>query len=65
MEAGHAPTGQDVLAAIDVAGRYEISFWDAMIVRSASALGCEVLYTEDLNAGQEYDGVLVVDPFAA
>jgi len=59
----HEPQPSDVIAAIDVSDRYRISFWHAMIVRSAAALGCDVLYTEDLNAGQRYDGVLVVDPF--
>lgn len=34
-----------------------------MIVQSAAALGCEVLYSEDLNAGHRYGEVLVVDPF--
>ena len=34
-----------------------------MIAQSAGTLGCETLLTEDLNAGQRYDGVLVVDPF--
>ena len=60
----HAPGGADVLAAIDLHERFRISFWDAMIVQSAAALGCDVLYSEDLNAGQSYGGVLVVDPFA-
>jgi predicted nucleic acid-binding protein len=61
----HAPQAGDLLAAIDLADRHRISFWDAMIVRSAIVLGCETLYTEDLNAGQRFDGVLVVNPFAA
>ena len=61
----HAPASRDVLAAIELHRRAQISFWDAMIVRSASVLRCEVLYTEDLNAGQELDGVLVVNPFAS
>jgi predicted nucleic acid-binding protein len=60
----HAPDARDVLAAIRFHGRHRISFWDAMIVQSATQLGCDVLYSEDLNAGQRYDGVLVVDPFA-
>jgi predicted nucleic acid-binding protein len=60
----HAPDTMDVDAAIVLHGRHKISFWDAMIVRSATQLGCDVLYTEDLNAGQEFDGVRVVDPFA-
>lgn len=63
--ATHSPDARDVLAAIDLHERAGISFWDAMIARSASALGCDVIYTEDLNAGQRYDGVLVVDPFAS
>lgn len=60
----HAPGADDVLAAIRLHRLHRISFWDAMIVRSAAALGCDTLLSEDLNAGQRYDGVLVVDPFA-
>lgn len=60
----HAPDAEDVLAAIRIHQRYGISFGDAMIVRSAAALGCETLLSEDLNAGQGYDGVLVVNPVA-
>lgn len=60
----HAPNEQDVLAAIRLHERHRISFWDAMIVRSAAVLGSDVLYSEDLNTGQRYDGVLVVNPFA-
>lgn len=60
----HAPDARDVLAAIRLHGRHRISFWDAMIVQSATQLACDVLYSEDLNAGQRYDGVLVVDPFS-
>jgi predicted nucleic acid-binding protein len=60
----HVPDAEDVFAAIDLHERHRISFWDAMIVRSASELGCERLLSEDLNAGQRYDGVLVVNPFA-
>ena len=61
----HAPAAEDVLAAIDLHRHHRISFWNAMIVRSAAQLGCNLLYSEDLNAGQRYDGVLVVDPFAS
>ena len=60
----HAPRSEDVLSAIELHLRYGISFWDAMIVRSAAWLSCDVLYSEDLNPGQRYDGVLVVNPFA-
>jgi predicted nucleic acid-binding protein len=59
----HVPAADDVLAAIGIHQRTGISFWDAMIVRSAAEIGCTVLYSEDLNAGQEYSGVRVENPF--
>jgi predicted nucleic acid-binding protein len=34
-----------------------------MIVRSAAEMGCDVLYSEDLNAGQNYSGVRAENPF--
>lgn len=39
-----------------------ISFWDALIVVSASSTGCTVLLTGDLNAGQAIRGLRVADP---
>ena len=58
----HAPTPADVLDAIAIHRRFDISFRDAMILNSASKLGCQIVYSEDLNAGQRYDGVRVVNP---
>lgn len=43
--------------------RYRLSFWDALIVGAAKAAGCRYLLTEDLQAGQDLDGVTVVNPF--
>jgi hypothetical protein len=60
----HRPGAPDVLAAIDLQEELKISFWDAMVVRSARQMGCSVLWTEDLNDGQSYAGVLVRDPFS-
>jgi predicted nucleic acid-binding protein len=57
------PSVDDLLAAIDLHRLHELSIWDAMIVRSARASGCRVLYTEDLKHGRSFDGVVVVDPF--
>lgn len=59
----YRPGAPGVLAAIDLHRRTGISFWDAMIVRSAASQGCEVLYSEDLNEGQSYNGVRVENPF--
>jgi len=60
----HEPGPEDVLGAIDIHKRAGLSFWDAMIVRSASRLSCVVIYSEDLSAGERYGGVLVANPFA-
>jgi predicted nucleic acid-binding protein len=59
----HAPAAHDVLAAIDIQQRTGASFWDAMILHSAEELGCQTLYSEDLNPGQTYAGVQVSNPF--
>ena len=59
----HVPAADDVLGAIGLHQRTGISFWDAMMVRSAVEIGCEVIYSEDLNHGQLYDGARVENPF--
>jgi predicted nucleic acid-binding protein len=59
----HVPAADDVLAAIGIHQGAGISFWDAMIVRSAAEIGCDVLYSEDLNPGQEYSGIRLENPF--
>lgn len=44
--------------------RYKLSWWDALIVASAQSTGCSWLLTEDLQEGQSFDGVRVVNPFS-
>jgi predicted nucleic acid-binding protein len=53
-----------IRAAIEVAGQAKLSFWDALLVVAAARTGAAVLYTEDLNDGQEILGVRVRNPFA-
>ena len=43
--------------------RYRLSFWDAQIVAAAQMASCHYLLTEDLQAGQNLDGVIVTNPF--
>jgi predicted nucleic acid-binding protein len=43
--------------------RYQLSFWDALIVAAAKSASCRYLLTEDLQAGQDLNGILVVNPF--
>jgi predicted nucleic acid-binding protein len=60
----HSPLPDDVIAAATLSSRHQLSFWDAMIVRSAAELRCDTLWTEDLNDGQVIEGVRVANPFA-
>jgi predicted nucleic acid-binding protein len=59
----HRPGVEDVLDAIRLQGRYQVSFWDAMIVASAIQLGCQTIWSDDLSTGQVYDTVTVTSPF--
>lgn len=43
--------------------RYSLSWWDSLIVAAAQSCECSVLLTEDLQHGQIFDGVRVIDPF--
>lgn len=52
-----------VQRAVSVCQRYQISYWDAQIVAAATGAGCARIISEDLNPGQSYDGVVVVNPF--
>jgi len=54
-----------IRAAVELAGQAQLSFWDALVVVAAARTGATVLYTEDLNNGQEILGVRVTNPFAA
>lgn len=60
----HSPHAQDVVAAADIAEENTLSFWDAMIIRSAEEMGCPILWSEDLNPGQRVRGVEIANPFA-
>jgi predicted nucleic acid-binding protein len=49
-----------VLAAIDATMRWRLSFWDAMIVTAAQRAGAGIVWSEDLNANQTFNGVTSV-----
>lgn len=53
-----------ILGAVDLHRLHAISFWDALILQAAGRAGCEVLLTEDLQAGRAISGLRIVDPFA-
>lgn len=45
--------------------RYKVGFWDALMLASAQIGGCRYFLSEDLQDGQDFDGVRVVNPFTA
>ncbi|MBC7235209.1 MAG: hypothetical protein H5T69_05165 [Chloroflexi bacterium] len=60
----HRPGVEDILDAIHLQERYQLAFWDAMIVTGALQLHCHCIWSEDLNLGQVYDGARVMSPFS-
>jgi len=50
-------------AAWAVQDRYRLSWWDALIVSAAQVTDAVYLLTEDLQAGQDFGGIVVVNPF--
>jgi predicted nucleic acid-binding protein len=53
-----------ILAAVDLHRLHSLSFWDALVLSAAGRAGCEILLTEDLQAGRAISGLRIVDPFA-
>ena len=49
--------------ALSLHRRWRFSFYDALIVAAALESGCKVLYSEDLQDGQEIESLTVVNPF--
>jgi predicted nucleic acid-binding protein len=53
-----------ILAAVDLHRLDALSFWDALVIRSAEHAGCDTLYSEDLQAGRIFGRTRIVNPFA-
>ena len=56
-------TVQVMQDALDIKKRYQTSYWDAAILAAAASAGCSDLLSEDLNPGQSYNTVRVINPF--
>jgi predicted nucleic acid-binding protein len=50
-------------AALAIAGRHSLSFFDALVIASAADAGCKMLLTEDMQSGASLAGVQLVNPF--
>ncbi len=54
-----------ILVASEIEERHMLSFWDALIIASASNANAEKILTDDLNHGQKIEGILIENPFVS
>lgn len=57
------PLVADILAAIDMHRLHGFSYWDSLVLRMVKQTGCRVLLSEDMQHGQEFDGMRIMNPF--
>jgi predicted nucleic acid-binding protein len=53
----------NVVAASELGEKYGYSFWDSLIITAAQNTDAEILYSEDLQDGQQLNGLRIVNPF--
>jgi predicted nucleic acid-binding protein len=53
-----------IRAGLDLHQTRSVAFYDAIVLASAHAAGCNVLWTEDMNIGEVVNGVRIENPFA-
>ena len=49
--------------ALEIREKYNLQFYDSLLLAAAEANGCDEILTEDLNDGQTYCGIRAVNPF--
>lgn len=59
----HQPQVDDVIVASELEERHRLSFWDALVITSAQRSNAQILVSEDLQSGQRFGGLVVVNPF--
>lgn len=55
---------EQIRRAVEIMHSYKIGFWDACIISNAEQANCSTIFSEDLNTGQFYSGILVVNPLS-
>lgn len=59
------PTDYGLISeAIRNSVKYQVSYWDAAVIAAAERLKVQTLFSEDLNHGQQYGSVTVINPFS-
>jgi predicted nucleic acid-binding protein len=50
--------------SFELRARFSLSHWDSMLLAACKEVGVTTLYSEDMAAGTDYDGLTIVNPFA-
>ncbi|MBT6147360.1 MAG: PIN domain nuclease, partial [Gemmatimonadetes bacterium] len=51
-----------LLEGIDLQARWQVSFWDSLILAAAQRAKAGVIWSEDFNTAQDYGGIVAVNP---
>jgi len=52
-----------LFGALDIKAAHGLSYWDSAIISAARAVGCDELFSEDMNHGQVIEGIVITNPF--
>ncbi|MGL6072921.1 MAG: PIN domain-containing protein [Fimbriiglobus sp.] len=58
------PSSESLTVSLDLRSRYSLSHWDSLLIAGCLEAGVTTLFSEDMQAGANYDGVQIVNPFA-
>ena len=56
-------TPDDIIDASEFEEQNQLSFWDSLIITIAQKTGAETLYSEDMQDGQKFGSLTIVNPF--
>ena len=57
------PDNEVISRGVEIKALYGLQFYDATLVAAAERAGAREIWSEDLNPGQRYGGILAVNPF--
>ena len=49
--------------ALTIQKMNKLSYWDSLIISAANSANCSIIYSEDLNHGQEIMNMKIINPF--
>lgn len=60
----HVPDVRVFQISFDLRSRFSLSHWDSMLLAACKVARVDLLYSEDMDAATDYDGLTIVNPFA-